>query len=89
VLWFGVRAGHMRFDARLTQSTAKLLVAGAVLGLVLWFADAPVVSAMPTRHGDVLALAALVVIGGVVYGGIVLALFGPDWLKAFRARRRG
>jgi len=88
VVWFGIRAGHMRADARLTQSTIKLLMAGAVLGLVLWFADAPVVSAMPTRHADVLALAALVVIGGVVYGGIVLTLFGPDWLKAFRARRR-
>ena len=27
-------------------------------------------------------------IGGVVYGGIVIVLFGPRWLEAFRARRR-
>jgi hypothetical protein len=27
-------------------------------------------------------------IGGAIYGGAVLALFGRDWLKAFRARLR-
>jgi hypothetical protein len=42
---------------------------------------------MPQRHGDLLTLIALAAIGGAVYGGIVLALFGRDWLKAFRARR--
>jgi hypothetical protein len=41
---------------------------------------------MPERHGDLLTLVALAIIGGAVYGGIVLALFGRDWLKAFRAR---
>jgi putative peptidoglycan lipid II flippase len=86
VIWFGVRAGHMRSDARLTQSAIKLLVAGIVLGLVLWLANGPLASAITGRHADVLRLAAQVVIGGAVYGGIVLALFGRDWLKAFRAR---
>jgi putative peptidoglycan lipid II flippase len=87
VIWLGARAGHMRSDARLTQSTLKLLAAGVVLGLVLWFAHAPVAALMPQRHGDLLTLIALAAIGGAVYGGIVLALFGRDWLKAFRARR--
>jgi putative peptidoglycan lipid II flippase len=86
VVWFGVRAGHMHSDARLTQSTVKLLIAGVVLGLVLWLANGPLASAITGRHADVLRLAAQVVLGGIVYGGIVLALFGRDWLKAFRAR---
>jgi len=88
VVWMGVRAGHMRSDARLTQSTLKLVAAGVVLGLVLWLAHAPVAAMMPRRHGDLTTLVALGVIGGAVYGGAVLVLFGRDWLKAFRARLR-
>jgi putative peptidoglycan lipid II flippase len=64
----------------------KLLAAGVVLGVVLWLAHAPVAAMMPRPHVDLLTLLALAVLGGVVYGGIVLALFGRDWLKAFRAR---
>jgi hypothetical protein len=78
----------MRPDARLTQSTVKLVVGGVVLGLVLWLANGPLASAITGRHADILRLAAQVVIGSLVYGGIVLALFGRDWLKAFRARAK-
>jgi putative peptidoglycan lipid II flippase len=88
VIWLGARAGHMQSDARLTQSTLKLLGAGLVLGLVLWLAHAPVAAIMPRRHADILTLVVLGAIGAAVYGGIVLALFGRDWLKAFRARLR-
>ena len=35
----------------------------------------------------VLTLVILAALGAAVYGGIVLALFGRGWLKAFRARR--
>jgi putative peptidoglycan lipid II flippase len=89
VVWFGVRAGHMRSDARLTQSMLKLLLAGVALGLVLAFAHAPVAHWTDGWHGlrDVLALMILAMLGAVVYGGIVFALFGRGWLKAFRARR--
>jgi hypothetical protein len=76
----------MRSDARLTQSTVKLVVAGIVLGLVLWLANGPLSSAVTGRHADVLRLAIQVMLGGAIYGGIVLALFGRGWLKAFRAR---
>ena len=89
VVWFGVRAGHMRSDARLTQSTLKLLFAGAALGIVLVLAHAPIAHWVDGRHGwrDVFTLVILAALGAVVYGGIVLALFGRGWLKAFRARR--
>ena len=90
VVWFGVRAGHMRSDARLRSSTAKLLVAGVAMALVLGLGYVPVAALLDHRHGfsDLLTLAILGSIATAVYGGIVLALFGSDWLKAFRARRR-
>ena len=37
---------------------------------------------------DESTLAVLAVVGAVVYGGVVLALFGPRWLAALRARKR-
>jgi len=45
---------------------------------------------MSNSHGfrDLLTLTVVGTLGAVVYGGIVFALFGRDWLKAFRARRR-
>ena len=90
VTWFAVRAGHMRADARLTQSMWKLAVAGVAMGLVLWLAYAPVAAFMTGGHvfGDLLTLAVIGTLGAAVYGGIVFALFGRDWLNAFRARRR-
>jgi hypothetical protein len=33
-------------------------------------------------------LATLAGIGALVYGGVVIALFGPQWLAAFRRRTR-
>jgi putative peptidoglycan lipid II flippase len=90
VTWFGVRAGHIRSDARLTQSALKFAAAGAAMGVVLWFAPAAVGARLDVGHGlrDLLTLLIVGALGSAVYGGIVLALFGRDWLKAFRARRR-
>jgi putative peptidoglycan lipid II flippase len=90
VTWFAARAGHLRTDARLRQSMWKLAVAGIAMGLVLWLAYAPVAAFMSNSHGfrDLLTLTVVGTLGAVVYGGIVFALFGRDWLKAFRARRR-
>jgi hypothetical protein len=68
----------------------RLTVAGIVLALVLGFAQGPVAalfSAWPT-HGDEATLAVLAAVGALVYGGMVLALFGPQWLAAWRRRPR-
>jgi putative peptidoglycan lipid II flippase len=90
VVWFGLRAGHMRADARLRRSAVKLVIAGLAMALVLWLGYAPVAALFDSRHGlrDLLTLAVLGTLASLVYGGIVLALFGPDWLKAFHARQR-
>jgi len=53
-------------------------------------AQAPVAalfSAWPA-HADEATLAVLAAAGALVYGGMVLALFGPQWLAAWRRRPR-
>jgi len=89
VVWFAARAGHIHIDERLRQSTAKLAGAGLALAVALWVCAAPVAHLFADwqRLRDVATLALLAAIGGVVYGGIIIALFGARWLAAFRARR--
>jgi putative peptidoglycan lipid II flippase len=90
VVWFAVRQGHFAFAAPLRIAVAKLAVAGVALALALWLAQGPVTrlfAGWPSwREESMLAL--LVLIGGVVYFAIILALFGPQWLAALRARKR-
>ncbi len=76
-------------DERLRQSVLKLAVAGLVLAAVLVAvprAGCAICSRTGTACAIVATLGVLAVIGGVVYGGIVLALFGRGWLAAFRGR---
>ena len=91
VLWFAARAGHVHIDERLRQSAVKLAGAGLALAATLWLCDAPVAHLFEGWHRlrDVATLAVLAAIGGGVYSGVVLVLFGSRWLAAFRARRRG
>ena len=90
VVWFAMRAGHLHIDERLQQSTLKLAGAGFALAAALWLCQAPVAHLFDGWQSlrDVAALAVLAAIGGGVYGGILLILFGRRWLAAFRARSR-
>ncbi len=90
VMWFAHRANHVRIDARLRQSMAKFALAGLVLAAVLWLSYAPVLRSVAGWHGprDLAALLILTVLGGLVYGGVVVVLFGRSWLTTFRAHRR-
>ncbi len=91
VVWFAKRAGYLRIDERLRESAMKLAAAGFALAAALWLCDAPVTHFFETWHRlrYVATLAVVAAIGGAVYGGIVLVLFGPAWLKVFRGRGRG
>jgi putative peptidoglycan lipid II flippase len=89
VVWFAHRAGHLTIDRQLRLAAAKLVGAGAVLAAALWLCAGPAARLFAGWHGrDLATLALLAVIGGVLYSGIVLAMFGRRWLAAFRARRR-
>jgi putative peptidoglycan lipid II flippase len=86
VVWYAQRARLIAVDARLKRSAVRLAGAGLVLAAALLvgdrlLADAPALGAVPR-------LAALAAIGCVVYGGALTLLFGPEWLAAFRRRRK-
>jgi putative peptidoglycan lipid II flippase len=89
VVWFGLRAGHIQIDARLRQSAIKLSAAGAAMAAVLWLTAPPLArlfARLPAH--DVATLLAMAAIGGTLYAGVVLAIFGRRWLAAFQARGR-
>ncbi len=90
VIWFGLRAGHLQIDARLKDSAMKLAAAGLALAVALWFAAVPVAQLVAGWRGigDIAALSLLAVLGLVVYGGLVLVLFGRRWFATFKSRSR-
>jgi putative peptidoglycan lipid II flippase len=90
VMWFAASRGHLAFDPALRSAVGRLAAAALALAVVLWLAAAPVAALFASRAAlrDESTLALLAVIGAVVYGGIVLALFGKEWLATFRRRRR-
>ncbi len=86
VLFFARRAGLIAADAELKASLSKLAAAGAALALALLIADpivTRVLSSWP-RFRNESELALLALIGGLVYGGLVLVLFGRRWLMLMR-----
>jgi putative peptidoglycan lipid II flippase len=86
VLYFAARARLIAPDNELKMTLIKLVAAAIVLAVVLALA-APAVTAMLSswsRFRDESALAILVVIGAVVYGGLVVALVGRRWLSLLR-----
>jgi putative peptidoglycan lipid II flippase len=85
---FAARQDLITIDDRLKQSAGKLLLAGVALAAVLFVGERPVAAMFadwPALRAEA-TLAALAVIGAVVYFGIVLALFGKQWLAALRRR---
>jgi hypothetical protein len=68
----------------------KLAGAGGALALVLWLLRRPIAGLFAgwATWRDESTLATLAAIGAAVYFGIVLALFGRQWLAALRTRKR-
>jgi putative peptidoglycan lipid II flippase len=89
VLGFGARAGYLRRDPDLARAIAKLAAASGALALVLWLGQGPALNAFAGwgRWRDLAGLVLLAAAGAVVYGGIVLVLFGRQWLAQLRRRR--
>src|SRR3954467_4502697 len=85
ILWFGLRAGFIRFDAAFKRAVLKLVLAGVALTAALWIAQWSVLAmtaGFPGRH-TWLALLLLAFIGALTYGAAILALFGTAWLASF------
>jgi succinate-acetate transporter protein len=67
-----------------------LAAAGVALAVALFLAQGPVARlfASWTSWREESTLALLAAIGAAVYGAIVFALFGRQWLAALRRRKR-
>src|SRR3984893_17600406 len=90
VLYWASRARHIAFDATLKSSLIRLFGAGLVMTLVLLVA-APLVahatSSLP-RFRNETELVILAVLGGLAYGGLVVALFWGPVVFLLRPRSR-
>src|SRR5262249_28720277 len=75
LIWFAARQRLIEIDARLRQSIWKLAIAGAALALALWLCLRPIASAVAgwSHLRDETTLAALAVVGVIIYGGAVVA----------------
>jgi putative peptidoglycan lipid II flippase len=90
LLWFAARKELIAVDDRLARSAGKLALAGLLLALALFVGQRALVGLVPPSSalGAETTLALLAGIGAVAYCGAVLALFGKQWLAAFRRRQR-
>ncbi len=88
VLIFAHRARVIAADATLKASLLKLAAAGVALALVLLIADPLVTGLLSSwsRFRDESELALLALLGGLVYGGLVLVLFGRRWVALMKRR---
>jgi putative peptidoglycan lipid II flippase len=86
LLWFALRARLIAFDERLKASTWKLFLAAAALAVALWISQLllePLIGQLPRFRAETM-LAALALIGAVIYIGAILLLFDRKWFAAFR-----
>jgi len=84
VIGFAVRAGYLEFDRGFVMSLLKFAVVGSVLAAALWLTAhvaATQFAAMTTLR-DEATLALLMAVTLVVYGALIMALFGRSWLRS-------
>ncbi len=88
VIWLAAKAGLIAFDPELRRSVVKIAAAGIALAAVLWLGQSAVARLFENWASlrEVARLAVLGLAGGLVYGGVVMALFGRQWLATFRRR---
>jgi putative peptidoglycan lipid II flippase len=89
LLVFALRRDLITTDRQLNRAVVKLAAAGAALALALWVARPFAVELARAwgRFGNETALALLAVLGALVYGGLIAALFGRQWMAGLRRRR--
>jgi putative peptidoglycan lipid II flippase len=73
------RRGHLKPDDRLRRRTARMAVAAAVMGVVLWLAQQVLFPGPLHGMQKVGALAALVAVGLVAYGAAAVVLGASNW----------
>jgi putative peptidoglycan lipid II flippase len=86
VLWLAGRAGFVAADRDLKASLARLAVAGVAMAVLLAIAVPFVTKLLSSvsRFRNESELLALTLLGGTVYGVLVLILFGRRWVALLR-----
>ncbi len=84
ILFFAIRRDFLEIDRAFLISLVKLALSGIVLAAALWFSSKWLMTALAgmTSLRDESALGILIVVGAVVYGVCILALFGRRWLAS-------
>jgi len=81
--WFARRQGFIVSGAAIGKPVAMLIIAGALLALGLFVGQTllvPVVAKLPFFREESL-LAMLLVLGAILYAGLVMILLGKTWLN--------
>jgi putative peptidoglycan lipid II flippase len=81
--WFARRQGFIVSGAAIGKPVTMLVIAGTLLALGLYFGQdglAPVVAKLPFFREETL-LAILLVLGTILYAGLVFILLGKTWLN--------
>jgi putative peptidoglycan lipid II flippase len=87
VLWLATRAGLLTTQPEFRRSLLRLAAAGGALAVALYIAEWPIAQWVGNwRFRDEAALAVLAGVGLLVYGGMILTFFGPQWLRPLRRR---
>jgi putative peptidoglycan lipid II flippase len=91
LMWFAARQNLLTIDQRLRQSSIKLAIAGVALAIVLLVLEWPVGALFSgwTALRDEATLLVLGIVGFLVYGGAVLALFRRQWFAMLRGNAEG
>jgi putative peptidoglycan lipid II flippase len=79
-----VRAGYLEPDRAWMRSLGKFAVSGIVLAVAFWLAAqfaAVQFTHLPAFRNEA-TLLLLIVVGVVVYGALILTLFGRGWLRS-------
>ena len=85
--WFSARRNFLHIDRRLQRSSVKFVMAGAILGGALLLGERPVealFAGWPMRNEMTVLL--LAVIGAIIYGIAIGALFRREWRDLMSGR---
>ncbi len=86
--WFSARRNFLHIDRRLQRSSVKFAIAGAILGAALLLGERPVealFSGWPSLRNE-MTLLALAVVGAIIYGIAIRALFRREWRDLMSGR---
>ncbi|MDB5520546.1 MAG: integral rane protein MviN, partial [Tardiphaga sp.] len=83
VMFFAVRAGYLVLDRAWLVSLAKFVIVGVTMAAALWGTARLCAAQFATMTWlrDEATLGVLIIVGAMVYGALVLTLFGPSWLR--------